>query len=100
MTAKELKEKLETKNNHLSYVGMERSIRSSTHKRIIRCIHKYNIHIVREDKYFMHVKLNGYSIAIALIDDNDFHGQHDARIRDALHDAVETLTAYFEYGGK
>lgn len=99
MTAKELKEKLEKKNNHLSYVGMERSIRASTHKHVIKYINKYNIHIVHDSKYFMHIRMNGHSIAVVFLYD-DFHGQHDARVRDAIHDAVETLTAYFEYGGK
>lgn len=99
MTAQELKEKLEKKNNHLSYMGIERGLRSSTHKRIIRGISKYNIHITHDGKYFMHVRINGYSIAVIVVDGDDFHGQHDSRIRDAIHDAVETLTAYFEYGG-
>ena len=100
MTAKELKEKLETKNNHLAYAGIERSLRSSTHKRMIRGIDKYNIHVVRANKYFMHVRMNGYSIDVVLLDDDNVHGRHDARVRDVLHAAVETLTAYFEYGDK
>lgn len=99
MTAKELKEKLEKKNNHLSFIGMERSIRSSTHKHIIRYINKYDIRVVHDSKYFMNIRMNGHIIAVIFLYD-DFHGQHDERVRDALHAAVETLTAYFEYGGK